>query len=214
VKRIIHAQLQANNAVTPESIHAQVVTYVEAIIPERELGFQSPTYKQLKFLAHQVKNEIYAYCSTWVVVTLSELEQTLCRLHKVGNFESLKLGPLLRQPCIIDIFHPSAAVTQVPQISTQEVVEWLYAYRKEVGFHASVAMEAFVSFCALQRGLVRPEDLCITLSKYFVGAGDTWLIASSKKCMIVRLQGPSSSCSQNARSTFTLRKRTSRLSFS
>lgn len=50
------------------------------------------------------------------VTTLYDLQQQLCLALKVSDFSHLELGPLLRNPVIIQSFKPPADRVEVPKV--------------------------------------------------------------------------------------------------
>ncbi len=50
-------------------------------------------------------------------MTLYDLEQQLCLELSVDEFSQLSLGPLLRNPVVVQYFQPPQALEQIPKVT-------------------------------------------------------------------------------------------------
>ncbi|DBA85049.1 TPA: hypothetical protein ACH3X2_005780 [Trebouxia sp. C0005] len=118
-----------------------------------------PTLQQLTELEAKVYNFTSTFLSTRPVTTLYDLQQQLCLALKVSDFSHLELGPLLRNPVIIQSFKPPADRVEVPKVTLSDVVNAV----KHLLTHKNpqVQPHAVLQWLTRKFDVDMPRDLCV-----------------------------------------------------
>jgi hypothetical protein len=101
---------------------------------------------------------------------LYDLERELVRAHSLrASFDELRLGPLLKQPLVLEKFLPDSSLTTVPVLIMSDVAAALNEYRFQGKFKNQVKLVDFLNWLAARRGVSSPRSLCLVMNKYAIG---------------------------------------------
>ena len=156
----------------------------------RDLGLEVDTVYELRDLYQlegHLENIIYAIVTGRNIVTLHDLSRNLCEAKGVRAFEDLRLGPILKQRLVKDIFQPAEALMAVPALEVADVFRELNAFRLKKG---RVKLEEFNNWLAKQRGVASPRSLCLTMHERAIGttirfASKAWREENASRAAVI-----------------------------
>ena len=97
------------------------------------------------------------------IATLYELKQSLADLASKPDFEDLKLGPLLQQPVVYDMFKAPPAFP-VPHITTIQILKHLERYMTEEDlWRKKVDLKSFLEYLCEQHDCDTPYKLGVRI---------------------------------------------------
>ena len=98
------------------------------------------------------------------VATLHELGQSLADLVSKQDFEDLKLGPLLKQPVIYDMFKAPSNLDSIHQITTIQILKHLERYMTSKDlWREKVDLGEFIKYLCEEYGCETPYDLGVRI---------------------------------------------------
>ncbi|XP_068715873.1 uncharacterized protein [Montipora foliosa] len=132
------------------------------------LGFKKdkdiPALNDLIQLQNKVSLYIHAYVMCNSVATLHELGQSLADLASKQDFEDLKLGPLLKQPVVYDMFKAPSSLDSLPQITTIQILKHLERYMtRENLWREKVDLGEFIQYLCEEYGCETPYELGVRI---------------------------------------------------
>lgn len=94
------------------------------------------------------------------IATLHELGQSLADLASEKDFEDLKLGPLLKQPVVYDMFKAPSSLDSLPQITTIQILKHLERYMtREDLWREKVDLVKFIEYLCEEYHCETPYEL-------------------------------------------------------
>ena len=107
---------------------------------------------------------VHAYVMTNSICTLHELNQSLADLGSKSDFDELKLGPLLQQPVVYDMFKPPSDLPSLPNITTIQILKHLEKYMtQEDLWHKKVDLKLFLDYLCEQYDCDTPYELGVRI---------------------------------------------------
>ena len=98
------------------------------------------------------------------ISTLYELNQCLADLGSQSDFEDLKLGPLLQQPVVYDMFKAPPDLSEVPHITTIQILKHLEKYMtKEDSWRKKVDLTKFMEYLCEEYRCETPYELGVRI---------------------------------------------------
>lgn len=98
------------------------------------------------------------------ISTLYELNQSLADLGGKRDFEDLKLGPLLQQPVVFDMFKAPPGLPELPRITTIQILKHLEKYMtKEDLWRKKVDLESFMEYLCEEYDCKNPYELGVRI---------------------------------------------------
>ena len=98
------------------------------------------------------------------ISTLYELNQSLADLGSKSDFEELNLGPLLKQPVVYDMFKAPQGLSQVPHVTTIQILKHLEKYMtKEDLWRKKVDLGKFMEYLSEEYQCGTPFDLGVRI---------------------------------------------------
>ena len=98
------------------------------------------------------------------IATLYELNQSLADLGSKTDFEELRLGPLLKQPVVYDMFKAPQGLPAVPHLTTIQILKHLEKYMtKEDLWRNKVVLEKFMDYLREEYHCETPYDLGVRI---------------------------------------------------
>ncbi|GAB4844079.1 hypothetical protein Ancab_014043 [Ancistrocladus abbreviatus] len=129
------------------------------------LGFQLqevPSIYRLILVEGKINAFINCYVAVRRIVSLYDLELAICKNEGVGKFEELELGPLLRHSLVMHYFSVNCNVTTVHQITSEEVVSYLFEF-VDTRKGKNVKVEEFLDFIAKKCKVADRENLGVRI---------------------------------------------------
>lgn len=112
----------------------------------------------------QVSLFIHAYVMSTSIATLYELNQSLADLGSKSDFEDLKLGPLLQQPVVYDMFKAPPSLSSLPHITTIQILKHLERYMtKEDLWRTKVVLTNFMEYLREEYDCDTPYELGVRI---------------------------------------------------
>lgn len=135
------------------------------------LGFKKdkdiPALNDLIQLQNKVSLYIHAYVMCNSVATLHELGQSLADLASKQDFEDLKLGPLLKQPVVYDMFKAPSSLDSLPQITTIQILKHLERHMKRENlWREKVDLGEFIKYLCEEYGCETPYELGVRIQSF------------------------------------------------
>ena len=98
------------------------------------------------------------------ICTLHELNQSLADLGSKSDFDELKLGPLLQQPVVYDMFKPPSDLPSLPNITTIQILKHLEKYMTEEDlWRTKVDLKLFLDYLCEQYDCDTPYELGVRI---------------------------------------------------
>lgn len=98
------------------------------------------------------------------ISTLYELNQSLADLGSKPDFEDLKLGPLLHQPVVYDMFKAPPNLSEVPHITTIQILKHLEKYMtREDLWRKKVDLTKFMEYLCEEYDCETPYELGVRI---------------------------------------------------
>lgn len=98
------------------------------------------------------------------ISTLYELNQSLADLGSKPDFEDLKLGPLLHQPVVYDMFKAPLNLSEVPHITTIQILKHLEKYMtREDLWRKKVDLTKFMEYLCEEYDCETPYELGVRI---------------------------------------------------
>ena len=98
------------------------------------------------------------------IATLYELSQSLADLESKPDFEDLKLGPLLQQPVVYDMFKAPPTLPSLPHITTIQILKHLEKYMtKEDLWRTKVDLKSFLEYICEEHDCETPYELGVRI---------------------------------------------------
>ena len=98
------------------------------------------------------------------IATLYELNQSLADLGSKPDFEDLKLGPLLEQPVVYDMFKAPTSLPALPHITTIQILKHLEKYMtKNDSWKKKVDLKKFMEYLCDEYGYDTPYELGVRI---------------------------------------------------
>ena len=98
------------------------------------------------------------------ICTLHELNQSLADLGSKSDFDELKLGPLLQQPVVYDMFKAPSDLPSLPNITTIQILKHLEKYMTQKDlWRKKVDLELFLDYLREQYGCDTPYELGVRI---------------------------------------------------
>ena len=98
------------------------------------------------------------------IATVHELGQSLADLESKQDFEDLKLGPLLQQPVVFDMFKAPSSLGSVPPITTIQILRHLERYMtREDLWREKVALSKFMAYLCEENDCETPYELGVRI---------------------------------------------------
>lgn len=98
------------------------------------------------------------------ISTLYELDQSLADLGEKTDFEDLKLGPLLQQPVVYDMFKAPTDLPELPRITTIQILKHLEKYMtKEDLWRKKVDLKKFMEYLCEEYQCKTPYELGVRI---------------------------------------------------
>ncbi|XP_068725664.1 uncharacterized protein [Montipora capricornis] len=115
-------------------------------------------------LQNKVSLFIHAYVMCNSIATVHELGQSLADLESKQDFEDLKLGPLLQQPVVFDMFKAPPSLGSVPPITTIQILRHLERYMtREDLWREKVALSKFMAYLCEENDCETPYELGVRI---------------------------------------------------
>lgn len=112
----------------------------------------------------QVSLFVHAYVMSNSIATLYELGQSLADLESKQDFEDLKLGPLLQQPVVYDMFKAPSNLPSLPRITTIQILKHLEKYMtKEDLWRTKVDLQKFLEYLCEEYDFETPYELGVRI---------------------------------------------------
>lgn len=117
----------------------------------------------------QVSLFVHAYVMSNSIATLYELGQSLVDLisrqdSSKQDFEDLRLGPLIQQPVVYDMFKVPSSLPSPPNITTIQILKYLENYMtKENLWREKVDLKKFIAYLCEEHGCEIPYELGIRI---------------------------------------------------
>ncbi|XP_078347983.1 uncharacterized protein LOC144633073 isoform X2 [Oculina patagonica] len=132
------------------------------------LGFRRdkdiPALNDLIQLQAKVSLFVHAYVMSSSIATLYELNQSLADLGSKPDFEDLKLGPLLQQPVVYDMFKAPPGLPALPHITTIQILRHLEKYMtKEDLWRQKVDLKHFMEYLCEEYKCETPYELGVRI---------------------------------------------------
>ena len=81
------------------------------------------------------------------IATLYEVNQSIADMESKSEFQDLKLGPLVKQPVVYDLFKAPQDLPSIPHITTTQILKHLENYiKKEDLWRKRVSLEKFLQY--------------------------------------------------------------------
>eukprot|EP01012_Entosiphon_sulcatum_P043353 TRINITY_DN5764_c0_g1_i2.p1 TRINITY_DN5764_c0_g1~~TRINITY_DN5764_c0_g1_i2.p1 ORF type:complete len:2678 (+),score=447.44 TRINITY_DN5764_c0_g1_i2:1203-9236(+) len=90
-----------------------------------------PSVQDVRSVERELDPFISALLAVRPILTAHDLLLEILEWRRVQKFEDLGLGPFLRHPLVVRAFSPPPGTNEVPNISTEDVVRELDAYRQQ-----------------------------------------------------------------------------------
>ena len=98
------------------------------------------------------------------IATLYELNQSLADLGSKPDFEELRLGPLLKQPVVYDMFKAPQGLPTVPHLTTIQILKHLEKYMtKEDLWRTKVDLKKFMEYLCEEYRCDTPYELGVRI---------------------------------------------------
>lgn len=112
----------------------------------------------------QVSLFVHAYVMSNSISTLYELNHSLADLGSKPDFEDLKLGPLLHQPVVYDMFKAPPGLPALPHITTIQILKHLEKYMtKEDLWRKKVDLKSFMEYLCEEYRCETPYELGVRI---------------------------------------------------
>ena len=107
---------------------------------------------------------VHAYVMCNSIATLFELNQSLADLGSKTDFEELRLGPLLQQPVVYDMFKAPQGLPAVPHLTTIQILKHLEKYMtKEDLWRTKVDLKKFMEYLCEEYRCDTPYELGVRI---------------------------------------------------
>ncbi|KAJ8760099.1 hypothetical protein K2173_010955 [Erythroxylum novogranatense] len=130
-----------------------------------ELGFRMqevPSVRQLIAIEGEINAFIHCFVGVHKITSLYDLQVAICKKEGRGQFEELKLGPLLQHPLVLHYFPVDSESSEVFKITGEEIILALRQFMDT--FHKKdINIDEFLDFVAKKRNLARKEMLGIRI---------------------------------------------------
>ena len=98
------------------------------------------------------------------ISTLYELNQSLADLGSQPDFEDLRLGPLIQQPVVYDMFKAPTDLHEVPHITTIQILKHLEKYMtREDLWRRKVDLTKFMEYLREEYRCETPYELGVRI---------------------------------------------------
>ena len=98
------------------------------------------------------------------ICTLHELNQSLADLESKTDFDELKLGPLLQQPVVYDMFKAPSDLASLPNITTIQILKHLEKYMTQKDLRRKkVDLKLFLDYLCEQYDCDSPYKLGVRI---------------------------------------------------
>ena len=112
----------------------------------------------------QVSLFVHAYVMTNSICTLHELNQSLADLGSKSDFGELKLGPLLQQPVVYNMFKAPSDLPSVPNITTIQILKHLDKYMTQEELKRKrVDLKNFLKYLCEKQDCDTPYELGVRI---------------------------------------------------
>ena len=109
----------------------------------------------------QVNLFVHAYVTFNSIATLYELNQSLADLGSKSDFEELRLGPLIKQPVVYNMFKAPQSLTAIPQVTTVQIIKHLNKYMSKM--KGTLYLEKFLEYLCEQYHCYTPYELGVRI---------------------------------------------------
>ena len=107
---------------------------------------------------------VHAYVMSNSISTLYELNQSLAELGSKSDFEDVRLGPLLKQPVVYDMFKAPQGLPDVPHVTTIQILKHLENYMTEEDlWRKKVDLEKFMKYLSDEYSCSTPFELGVRI---------------------------------------------------
>ena len=98
------------------------------------------------------------------IATVYELGQSLAQLESKKDFEDLKLGPLLQQPVVFDMFKAPSDLSSLPTVTTIQILRHLEKYMtREDLWREKVDLAKFMEYLCDEYDCETPYELGVRI---------------------------------------------------
>ncbi|CAN8295013.1 unnamed protein product [Cochlearia groenlandica] len=130
------------------------------------IGLQSlhdvPSFKQLMAIEGKINAFIHCFIGARRIVTLYDLEVSICRNESVYCFDDLELGPLLQHPLVTHYFPSVSGSVGTVKITSEEIISLLDTYLNTCDME-DVKLDEFLSFVAEEKSVTCKEKLGVRI---------------------------------------------------
>ena len=98
------------------------------------------------------------------IATVYELGQNLAELESKKDFEDLRLGPLLQQPVVFDMFKAPSDLSSLPTVTTIQILRHLEKYMtREDLWREKVDLGKFMEYLCGEYDCETPYELGVRI---------------------------------------------------
>lgn len=98
------------------------------------------------------------------IATVYELGQSLAELESKKDFEDLRLGPLLQQPVVFDMFKAPSDLSSLPTVTTIQILRHLEKYMtREDLWREKVDLGKFMEYLCEEYDCETPYELGVRI---------------------------------------------------
>ena len=98
------------------------------------------------------------------IATVYELGQSLAQLESKKDFEDLRLGPLLQQPVVFDMFKTPPDLSSLPAVTTIQILRHLEKYMTRKGQRSEkVDLGKFMEYLREEYDCETPYELGVRI---------------------------------------------------
>ncbi|XP_062109173.1 protein NO VEIN [Humulus lupulus] len=129
------------------------------------LGFRMqevPSLNNIILVEGKINAFIHCFVAVRRITSVYELEQAICKLEGINEFDELGLGPLVRHPLIEHYFSLNSDTTKVFKITAKEMMSLLFQYIVNYTSR-DIQADEFLDFVAKKRSVATKEELGIRI---------------------------------------------------
>ena len=131
---------------------------------------------------------MHAYVMSNSIATLYELNQSLADLGSKPDFEDLKLGPLLQQPVVYDMFKAPPHLPTLPRITTIQILKHLERYMtQEDLWRKKVDLKKFLEYLCEEHDCETPYELGVRIQSVGLAISVCKFLLLVVSCLLLRV---------------------------
>lgn len=131
---------------------------------------------------------MHAYVMSNSIATLYELNQSLADLGSKPDFEDLKLGPLLQQPVVYDMFKAPLNLPTLPRITTIQILKHLERYMtQEDLWRKKVDLKKFLEYLCEEHDCETPYELGVRIQSVGLAISVCKFLLLVVSCLLLRV---------------------------